>query len=53
LRKEFAEKLKYRRLEDEDLDDFETVVEIDDPYALLATPPNEPQEEEEQEFIKP
>lgn len=37
LRQEFADKKKYKRIEDDDdLADFETVVDIDDPYALLG-----------------
>jgi glutaredoxin len=34
-RKEFAEKKKYRRLDEDEIADFETVVDIDDPYALM------------------
>ena len=37
LRKEFAEKKKYKRIEEDDLADFETVEEIDNPYALMET----------------
>lgn len=37
LRKEFADKKKYKRIEEEDLADFETVEEIDNPYILMET----------------
>lgn len=37
MRKEFAERKKYKRIEEDDLLDFETVEEIDDPYAFMAT----------------
>lgn len=46
LRKEFAEKKKYRRLEEENLADFETVEEIDDPYAFLGQKEDSSSDEE-------
>lgn len=46
------EKRKYRRLEEEEVADFETAVDIDDPYAIFDEEEKAQSSDEEQEEFK-
>ena len=46
------EKRKFRRLEEEDVADFETMVDVDDPYAIFEEEPKAQSSDEEQEEFK-